>query len=206
MAKAVTSELIVLGTADAPGRFSFFRGFKPKAFRENQPARFECTLLLDPTNATHAAQLKSLNRVAKELVAKAGGDWVDFEEGLCYGSGDKGKKSKYAGYKGMYWVSSSSTVEKPPQIIDRGRNPLLVDANGREPKIPYSGAYGLLGITLWVQNNEWGKRVNANFKVAQFVKDGDPLSSVEVDVNQHFQALGDSPAAAGGDLDDGFLE
>lgn len=210
MAKSVTSEEIVLGNPTNPGRFSFFRGFKPKAFRAGQKPRFENTILLDPTNAAHKEMLKKIHATAKELVAKAGKDWADFEEGLCFGSGDKGKKSKYDGYKGHWWVSASAQEDSPPQVIDRGLNELKVDAQGREPKFPYSGCYGIMLVTLWLQDNEYGKRINANFKVAQFIKDGAPFSNQQVDVSQHFQALEDAPSGggssvAGGD-DDDFLK
>lgn len=209
MAKSLTSPEIVLGSPANPGRFSFFRGFKPKAFRAGQKPRFENTILLDPTNAEHKEMLKKVHAEAKALVAKAGMDWADFEEGLCFGSGDKGKKSKYDGYKGMWWISASTPEDSPPQIIDRGLNELKVDAQGREPKEPYSGCYGIMLITLWLQNNEYGKRINANFKVAQYIKPGPAFSNQQVDVSQHFQALEDDPAARAGasstDSDDDFL-
>jgi hypothetical protein len=199
MAKSVTSELIMLGSATAPGRFSFFRGFKPKAFRAEQKPRFENTILLDPTNAVHRDMLKLLNTTAKGMVAKVGLEWADFEEGLCFGNGDKGKKSKYEGYKGHWWVSASAQADDAPQILDRGARVLVVDAQGREPKFPYSGCWGIMAVTLWLQDNEYGKRINANFKVAQFVKDDKPFSNVtQVDVSQHFQAMEDtSPSSAG---------
>jgi hypothetical protein len=208
MAKSQTSDLFIAGTATDPVRFSFLRVFKPKAFRPGQKQRFEATGLLDPSIKSHAELLKNVQTKAKEMVAKAGMEWSDFEEGLCWGSGNKGKKAKYDGYKDRYWLSMSAQEDSPPQVLDRGLNELKVDASGREPKIPFSGGYGILGFTLWLQDNEFGRRINANFKVIQHVKDGPAFGVQQVDVSQHFAALEDSESgdsSGGGDIDD-FLK
>lgn len=207
MAKSQTSELFIAGTPTDPVRLSFLRVYKPKAFRAGQNERFEATALLDPSVKSHAELLKKVQATAKDMVAKHGAEWADFEEGLCWGNGNKGKKSKYDGYKDRWWLSMSAQADSPPEVRDRGLNELKVDANGREPKIPYSGSFGIVGFTLWLQDNEYGQRVNANLKVVQYVKDGPAFGVQQVDVSQHFQALEDSgPGPGGTDSGDGFLD
>lgn len=207
MAKSPTSELFKAGTPTDPVRLSFLRVYKPKAFRTGQNERYEATGLLDPSIKSHAELLKKVQATAKDMVAKAGMEWSDFEEGLCWGNGNKGKKAKYDGYKDRYWLSMSTQADSPPTVIDRGLNELKVDASGREPKIPYSGGFGILGFTLWLQDNEFGRRINANFKVIQHIKDGPAFGVQQVDVSQHFQALEDSEAGAGDTgSGDGFLD
>lgn len=207
MAKSQTSDLFVAGTPTDPVRLSFLRVYTPKAFRPGQKKRYEATGLLDPSVKAHVELLKAVKAKAQEMVAKGGYDWVDFEEGLCWGSGNKGKKSKYDGYKDRVWLSMSAQEDSPPQVLDRGLNELTVK-DGREPKIPFSGSFGILGFTLWLQDNEFGKRINANLKVIQYVKDGPPFSTQQVDVSQHFQALEDAPSGGGGSTGsgDGFLD
>jgi hypothetical protein len=207
MAKSQTSDLFVAGTPTDPVRFSFLRVFTPKAFRPGQAKRFEATGLLDPSVKSHAELLTKVKAKAQEMVAKAGMEWSDFEEGLCWGSGNKGKKAKYDGYKDRVWLSMSAQEDSPPQVIDRGLNELKKDASGREPKIPFSGGFGILGFTLWLQDNEFGRRINANFKVIQHIKDGPAFGVQQVDVSQHFQAIedGDGGGSTGGGAADDFL-
>lgn len=83
------------------------------------------------------------------------------------------------------WYVSASNPN-PPKVVDRGRN--VLDANSQ---IPYAGCYVNAAIRLWVQDNDFGKRVNASLEAVQFRADGERLGHKEVDVNEVFEDLGD---------------
>jgi hypothetical protein len=55
--------------------------------------------------------------------------------------------------------------------VDRDRSLITEDDN----KL-YAGCYVNAIIELWVQDNSYGKRVNANLLGVQFFKDGEPFA------------------------------
>jgi hypothetical protein len=55
-------------------------------------------------------------------------------------------------------------------IIDKDKSPLTED----DEKL-YAGCYVNAIVELWYQNNNYGKRVNANLLGVQFFKDGEPF-------------------------------
>jgi hypothetical protein len=207
MGKALTSPLIKLGTGADPVRFSFCHPFKPKPFGKTKDnPRFQCTGLLDPSNKTHAEQILTLKAEAKKLLEQGGLSQAELKS-MCFGKGDKlyaQKKDTYEAYQGMVYLTSSQTPDNPPDIRDRRNKPVKEG----QPQAVYSGCFGILGVTLWLQNNDWGKRINANFLVAQFVKDGPKFGGGGVDTDNEFQPLDDDdgsrPAGATTALDDNF--
>lgn len=83
------------------------------------------------------------------------------------------------------WYVAASNVNQP-RVVDRNRQPL--DGNSA---IPYAGCYVNAVVRLWVQDNDFGKRVNASLEAVQFAGDGERLGHKPVDVNEVFEDLGD---------------
>lgn len=210
--KAITSERFVLGTAADPIRFSFLELVTPKSFN-NDPAKkktFQASALLDPTNATHKAQLGALNALAKGLMQQAQldandvGNWwktgrsAELPKGYCFG---KGEWKKYDGYKGMCYVSLANEVQ--PIIGDRTGKLVMPS----EKQFPYSGAYGIIKGTLWLWQNANGKGINANLLTIQFIKPGDAFSSrPQLNPDEEFERLPDeTPAGVTTASDDDFM-
>lgn len=194
MAKSKTSEVVKLKNV----RGSFLRLFKPKAFQEGQTPRYEATFLLDPTNAEHAAAIAQLRAEAKKLIAAA---WGEKPAGLklCFGDADKDEtKSKYDGYKGMFYVTTANTER--PGVYGRQRQPV---AEG-DREAPYSGCYVNTNITLWTQDNKFGKAIRANLRIVQFAKDGEAFSgAAPARAEDELEALEDK-TPAGVAASDGF--
>lgn len=189
MAKALTSDLIRLKDV----RLSFARLFKAKAFQEGQDPRFEATFLLDPTNPAHAEQIKEIRQAAAKL-AKA--KWGEIPEDLkkCYGLADEDpKKKKYDGYPGMFYLITANTQR--PTVCNRLREAVVEG----QPQCPYSGCYVNTNVTLWTQDNKFGKAIRANLRIVQFVKDGKAFSgSAPANAEDEFEALNDAPGGKGG--------
>lgn len=191
MAKSLTSDTIILGSPKAPVRLSFARLFTPKAFQQGQDPRYEATFLLDPTNAEHAAAFAKVKAEASKLIQQSGVDPKSFK--FCWGKGDD---KPYDGYAGMIYLASNNKT--PPSVVDRGKNELKIE-NGREPKIPYSGCYVVGSVRLWLQNNQFGKRINANLRAVWYINDGPAFGAGAVDAEKEFEALEDAPGASNAD-------
>ena len=92
------------------------------------------------------------------------------------------------------FISCSS--RQRPVIIDRDRTQLV-----EEDEKPYAGAYVNGAVSLWVQNNQFGKRVNCNLQAIQFVKDGDSFGGGGVKVESVFDDISKEQAADANDDD-----
>ena len=177
-----TSEVIKLANV----RLSYAKLFTARSFEEGQDPRFEASFLLDPSNPAHAEKINEIKRAAKSLMIEAYG--ADFSprdlRGVCFGSGDK-KAKVPEGYKGMFYVTTANKTR--PRIVNRAGDPV---AEG-DAQTPYSGSYVHGTLTLWAQNNRYGKRINGNLRGVQFVSDGEAFGMAPVG-DDEFEALEDN--------------
>lgn len=184
MSKSITSDKMA-----AYGRASFLVIDKARAFQEGQTARFQGTLLLDPSDRDQAATIEQIKAAAGELCRRGEIKPEDLD-GRCFGMADKHpKKSKYEGYAGMFYLALSN--ESRPGIANRGGRPV---AEG-EPQYPFSGCYANFKFTLWLQNNKFGKKINGNLIAIQYVKDGTAFGRGPVNVEDEFEPLPDVAGA-----------
>lgn len=186
MSKSPTSEPIRLQNV----RLSFPSIYKAKSFEQGQEPRFQATFLLDPSKPDHKAQIDNLKAQIKALAMEAYGGKVPPEVKFCIGDGN-GKS--YDGYANMVYLASSNKTR--PTIVNRNREPV---AEG-DAQAPYAGCYVNASITLWAQNNKFGKRINANLRAIQFVNDGEAFGVAPVDAEEEFEVLEGGAAAAGAD-------
>ena len=196
MSDSTTSEVIkVTGV-----RLSYPKLFNAKPFEEGGAPRFEATFLLDPSNPDHAAKYKEIKLAARELMASAYGKDFDPRElrsRVCFGDGNKKDKIP-DGYEDMAFINTANTTR--PAVANRKGEPV---AEGDE-QAPYGGCFVNATFTLWAQNNKFGKRINANLRGVQFVKDGEAFGRAPISAEDEFEALEDNTPADGnvGDWDD----
>jgi hypothetical protein len=67
-----------------------------------------------------------------------------------------------------------------------------MEAIGPDDGIVYAGCYVNATIRLWGQDNQYGKRINAQLRAIQFVKKGDAFGDGDIDVMKEFKALDDT--------------
>jgi len=160
-------------------RLSFPSLFKKATF-EGKETKFEATLLLDKKK--HAKVIDKINADIKELIAKDL-DGKKLKPGkTCFQDGDD---VDYDGYAGC--MSFKASNAKRPPVMDRDKEALVED-DGR----PYSGCYVNAIVDYWVQNNQFGARINANLLGIQFVRDGDSFGAGgSVADSDDFDDLGD---------------
>jgi len=141
-------------------RLSFPNLFK-KAVFEGKEGKYEATLLFPKSDTeTYNKIMDAIEAAKKEGKVKVP------DSKLCIKDGDE---FEYDGYAGMWAVKAGNT--KRPTVINRDKTPLV-----EEDEVVYAGCYVNGIINLWVQNNQYGKRINANLLGIQFVKDGEPFS------------------------------
>jgi len=138
-------------------RLSFPSLFQ-KANFNGQETKYEATLLIPKSDK------KTLKAVREEMETVKGKLKVSADK-YCLKDGDD---VEYEGFEGNFSLKASNS--KRPTVINRNREPLTADDNEI-----YGGCYVNAIVDFWAQNNNYGKRINANLLGVQFVKHGEPF-------------------------------
>lgn len=154
-------------------RLSFPNLFR-KAVFNGEETKFESTFLLNKKE--HADTIKVIEAQIAELIKDDLKGVKLKADKICLKDGDE---IDYDGYAGCMSIKGANS--KRPMVIDRAKAPLTEDDN-----VIYAGCYVNASVDLWVQNNQYGKRINCNLLAVQFVKDGEAFGA----------------GGASGDLDD----
>ena len=164
-------------------RLSFPSLFQHATFDGTSTDKYEATFILDKVE--HADLIKQLQAQIdghiKDLKKKLPADKI------CLKDGDELDRPEFEGK-----MTIKASTKKRPLVIDRDKSPITEDDN----KV-YAGCYVNGIISLWAQNNGYGKRVNAQLDGIQFCQDGEPFGDSAVSVDE-FDAFGDD------DEDEGF--
>jgi len=160
-------------------RLSFPSIFQ-KAVYEGVEGKYEATFLISKKDTEIKKILDDLiKKVISESKVKIPSDKV------CLKDGDErfGKDGEvYDGYEDHWSLKASN--EKRPTVINRDKSPLT-----EEDEVIYAGCYVNAVIDFWVQNNSYGRRLNANLYGVQFLKDGEAFGIGPVDVINDFDEL-----------------
>jgi hypothetical protein len=175
--KAKTKKVKTMKHKIAKTRLSFPSLFRTATFGEQDTGKYEATFILD--KVAHAKEIEQIKgEIAKlmkdELKGKIASDK------LCLKDGDESGRPEF---EGTYTLKAST--KKRPVVIGRDRAPLTEDDN-----IVYAGCYVNAIFSLWAQNNQYGKRINAQLDGVQFNCDGDPFGEGSISVDE-FADFGD---------------
>jgi len=141
-------------------RLSFPSVFK-KAVFDGKEGKYEATLLISKSDTkTYDAIMAAIEAEKKANKAKVSADKLFIKDGDDF---------DYEGYAGHWAIKAGNN--KRPTVINRDKTPLV-----EEDDVIYAGCYVNAIIDTWFQNNQFGKRVNANLLGIQFVKDGESFS------------------------------
>lgn len=158
-------------------RLSFPSLFQQAAFGGESTGKYEATFILDKKeHAQVISQIEAeIARLQKEEIkAKVSSDKI------CLKDGDEMGRPEYEGK-----MTIKASTKKRPLVIDRDKSPITEDDN-----IIYAGCFVNAILTLWSQNNNFGKRVNAQLDGVQFVRDGEPFGDGGISADA-FDAFGD---------------
>lgn len=89
----------------------------------------------------------------------------------------------YDGYDDEHVYISSSSPRRPV-VVDEKVRPVTEQDN----KV-YAGCYVNVTLRLWAQDNDYGKRINAELLAVQFCADGEAFGVAPVDAEEEFEAI-----------------
>lgn len=150
------------------GRLSFPSVFQ-KAQYKGKETKYEATVLIPKSDketfqllksAIQAVQADTIDSKTKKTIVVPKDKW-------CLKDGDESGREEYAGY----WTLKASS-NKRPLVMNADKSPLTEDDD-----VLYSGCRVNALIGLWVQDNDYGKRVNANLHGIQFAGDDEPFAT-----------------------------
>ena len=152
-------------------RLAFPNIWKASAPKGGGEEAFSASFLAAPDH-------KQIPEIKKAMAAVAAEKWgaksvavykaLESADKLALHSGDA--KSEYEGFEGQLFISTRSKIR--PSVFD-GQRAELVEADGK----PYSGCYVNASIEFWAQDNkDYGKRINAQLRGVQFLRDGDAFA------------------------------
>lgn len=155
-------------------RLSFPSLYERSKFKNSDgPGKYEATFLLPKSDKK---QFQMLKKLAEATIAESGVKVG--KDKWCIKDGDD---AEYDGYEGCWSIKAST--KKRPQTFDRDLTPL----DSEDEKF-YPGCFVNASLDFWVQDNEFGKRLNCNLYGVQFVKDGEEFGD-SVDVSDDFDAV-----------------
>jgi hypothetical protein len=169
MAKATKSKRFQLKNV----RLSFPSLYeRSKMENTDGPGKYEATFLLPKSDKK---QHQMLLKIAEAAIAESGIKIP--KDKRCIKDGDD---VEYDGYEGNWSIKAST--KKRPQTFDRDLTPL----DSEDEKF-YPGCYVNASLDFWIQDNQYGKRLNCNLYGVQFAKDGEEFGD-SVDVSDDFEA------------------
>lgn len=171
------------------GRLSYAALFKPKAFKgEEDKAKYKTDVLIpknDPGTPALLVALKAASDAAKKAkwgseVKPISSDKVFLKDGASTG------KPELADF----YIVTASESEAPALVKSDGKTE-IVESDG----LLYSGAWARVLINVWVQDNSYGKRLNANLRGVQFLKHDTRFGEQRTDARAAFGSLEDTETA-----------
>jgi len=166
-------------------RLSFPQIWKPKASQAGGTPKFSASLLLDKT-----ANAKDIALVRETLKAVGLSKWPAGIPKGCTACLKEGGTKDYDGYdESNMFVSASS--DKRPVVVDTDPTVALVEEDGK----PYAGCIINASIRLWAQDNQYGKKINAQLTGIQFVEDGEAFGDAPLNPVDVFGAVEGKPSA-----------
>jgi hypothetical protein len=155
---------------------------------------FSAAFILPKTHKQIAELKNAFKALAKDKWAsKADAIYKALEAGDKLALHDGDGKADYEGFPGNLFVSTRSKTR--PSVFN-GQREELTQEDGK----PYSGCYVNASIELWAQDNDFGKRINAQLRGVQFLRDGDAFAGGGQPADkEEFDEIG-APDEEGSDL------
>jgi hypothetical protein len=154
-------------------RLAFPNLFTPTTVGGEGEPRYSAMLILPPDHP----QLKELETKMKAVAKdkwkdKAAATYTALEKTDKLALHDGDTKAQYDGVAGNMFISAAAQQSARPTVIGKDRSP-LTEKDG----VVYAGCYVNVSIDLWPQDNKYGKRINAQLRGVQFVRDGDAFAA-----------------------------
>ena len=105
-------------------------------------------------------------------------------ERLCVSDGSD---TDYDSHQGKTVMRATRVAQKGrPMTVDNLLNPCV-----QEDNLLYSGARARCKVSIWAQDNKWGKRVNAELLAVQFIAHGEQIGGGQVPSVEGMEPVGE---------------
>lgn len=184
-------------------RITFANGlFEKRAVGDSEPS-YSAGFLIDYNDKKNLDKVRAaMEAVAKEKWGEKGKQVYNaLEKTDKLALHDGATKPEYDGYEGVFFINGRSKMgpntKQGFSVFDRNKNRI-----GKEEGLIYSGCFVNASLEVWAQDrkDEAGKRINAQLKGVQFVRDGDSFSGTSAAGEDDFPDLeetGEENAADG---------
>lgn len=162
-------------------RLSYPNIWESKAVKQGDEPRYSASFLID--KETQGDQIKKLREAVAKIAHEKWGEKIPKTVKYCVHDGTEKEADGYD--ENIIFISSSS--KKRPQVYDQHMGVMTKD----DP-IPYAGCYVNAVVRLWTQDNNFGKRVNAELQGIQFHEDGAAFGVAPFRGEEHFTAAEES--------------
>lgn len=164
-------------------RLSFPSIYK-KATYDGKDTKFEATLLIPKEDE---AQSKAIKAHIKAALIETFGSADKIPKSIlrpdksCFRNGDEVDYDGYAGH-----MSFKASNAKRPRTMDRDKS-VVVEEDGKL----YAGCYCDAIVEIWIQNNAYGQRINANLMALRHRRDGEAFGagSIPEGIEDDFEDL-----------------
>ena len=158
-------------------RLSFPNLFTPKSVNGSEP-KFGASFLLSKED--DAAQIATIRNACNAVAKEQWPAKVPAGVKLCL---HEGSEKEYDGYgETVMYVSASSTITPP--VVDES----LQAVTEHQGKV-YPGCLVNVVLRLWAQDNQFGKRINAQLQAVQFAGEGEAFGEKAINPADEFKPL-----------------
>lgn len=161
-------------------RLSFPSLFQTSSFGGQDTGKYDATFILDKTE--HAAAIKQIKEESLSLCKEVLKVKSLPADRFCLKDGDETEREELQGK-----MQLKASTKKRPLVVGRDKTPLT-----EEDGVIYAGCYVNAIVSLWAQDNQYGKRINGQIDGVQFWRDGEPFGSAGIEASE-FDAFGDAP-------------
>jgi len=160
-------------------RLSFPNLFQPSTFGGESTGKYDGTFLLDKND--HIDTIKEIKTAIKDLVKERFKGKMLAEDRICLKDGDETEREEQ---QGCFTLKAST--KKRPLVLDRDKTPLTEE----DEKI-YAGCRVNAIVSLWSQDNQYGRRINASLDGVMFSDHDEPFGPPGIEVDA-FDAFGEA--------------
>jgi hypothetical protein len=166
------------------GVLSYPHLFKAQKAEGGGEPKFGCTVVMNKEK--YAKEIAKVREIIATLTKERFKGKSLPPDKLCLKDG--GMKPDTEGYsEDDVFLTTSNT--KAPQCVGRNPSNPVTDADD----LLYGGATVNVCVRLWVQDNDYGKRINASLDSVQFVGHGTRFGAAPVDPTEVFGEIPDGP-------------
>ena len=152
-------------------RLSFPSLFQTETFGGEDTGKYSATFILD--NSEHAKSIAEIKKEIAEITKEKFKGKALPPDRIALKIADDTRD----GMEDKMIIKSST--KKRPLVLNRDKTPVSEDDN-----IIYAGCYVNAIISLWPQDNQYGKRINASLEGLMFNGHGEPFGSSGIDVSE----------------------